>query len=104
MNIHGSRLRALFKRLPGTNALVPLIASRRATEQFKQEFKTFRRLTNAAPEKRFELRWKDRYPYLNDRKSTTAFDRHYVYHTAWEVWTRVTRVLLILAKGEDRMF
>jgi SAM-dependent methyltransferase len=83
MNIHGSRLRALFKRLPGTNALLPLIASRRATKQFKQEFETFGRLTDATPEKHFNLRWEDRFPCLKDRKSTTGFDRHYVYHTSW---------------------
>jgi len=83
MNVHGPRLKALFKRLPGTNALAPLIASRRAMEQFKQEFEKFGKLIDAAPEKRFDLRWEDRYPCLNDRKSTTNFDRHYVYHTAW---------------------
>lgn len=33
--------------------------------------------------KRFSLRWKDRYPQLYDRTGTTGFDRHYVYHTAW---------------------
>lgn len=32
---------------------------------------------------RFELNWKDRYPCLNDNTKVTAFDRHYVYHTAW---------------------
>ena len=29
------------------------------------------------------MQWKDRYPCLKDRTSTTGFDRHYVYHTAW---------------------
>lgn len=29
------------------------------------------------------LLWNDRYPSLNDRTTTTSFDTHYVYHTAW---------------------
>lgn len=33
--------------------------------------------------KRFEMRWKDRYPRLGDKTKQTLFDRHYVYHTAW---------------------
>ncbi len=28
-------------------------------------------------------RWKDRHPCLFDSTTTTGFDRHYVYHTAW---------------------
>lgn len=32
---------------------------------------------------RFEVRWVDRYPCLDDKTATTSFDRHYVYHTAW---------------------
>ena len=78
MNVHGPRLKALFKRLPGTNALAPLIASRRAMEQFKQEFEKFGKLIDAAPEKRFDLRWEDRYPCLNDRKSTTNFETTFI--------------------------
>lgn len=29
------------------------------------------------------LNWKDRYVCINDKTSTTSFDTHYVYHTAW---------------------
>lgn len=29
------------------------------------------------------LAWKDRYVCIDDKTSTTAFDTHYVYHTAW---------------------
>lgn len=32
---------------------------------------------------RFSLKYKDRYPCLNDVTSNTSFDRHYVYHPAW---------------------
>ncbi len=34
-------------------------------------------------EKRFPLRWSDRFPCLKDRTAGTDFDRHYIYHTAW---------------------
>ena len=29
------------------------------------------------------MRWRDRYPCLNDKTPSTVFDRHYVYHVAW---------------------
>jgi SAM-dependent methyltransferase len=29
------------------------------------------------------LRWRDRYPMLEDRTGTTHFDAHYTYHPAW---------------------
>jgi SAM-dependent methyltransferase len=37
----------------------------------------------SAPNQRFRLVWKDRWLLLRDATSTTAFDRHYVFHTAW---------------------
>lgn len=32
---------------------------------------------------RFSVKFKDRYPCLNDSTSNTSFDEHYLYHTAW---------------------
>lgn len=32
---------------------------------------------------RFAVRWSDRWMHLRDATSTTGFDRHYVFHTAW---------------------
>lgn len=32
---------------------------------------------------RFTIRWRDRWFCLTDATSTTGFDRHYVFHTAW---------------------
>jgi SAM-dependent methyltransferase len=32
---------------------------------------------------RFLLRWRDRFPCLDDASVVTPFDAHYVYHTAW---------------------
>ena len=34
-------------------------------------------------EKRFTVKWSDRYPCLDDKTKTTGFDRHYLYHPAW---------------------
>lgn len=32
---------------------------------------------------RFAMNWEERYPCLNDATSTTGFDAHYLFHTAW---------------------
>ena len=32
---------------------------------------------------RFPIKWKNRYPCLDDMTKTTGFDRHYIYHPAW---------------------
>jgi SAM-dependent methyltransferase len=50
--------------------------------RFKTEFREFRDLAQGARQ-RFPLDWNDRYPCLNDRTGQTAFDPHYIYHTAW---------------------
>ncbi|PYS06786.1 MAG: hypothetical protein DMG12_02640 [Acidobacteria bacterium] len=50
--------------------------------RFKDEFHTFRKLSEAAG-RSLSVLWEDRYPQLEDRTSTTEFDAHYVYHTAW---------------------
>src|SRR6478609_7735104 len=34
-------------------------------------------------DKRFALRYRDIYPCLNDKLTTTPFDPHYTYHPAW---------------------
>jgi hypothetical protein len=57
--------------------------SQAAESAFREEFLRFEKLFSAASPKRFELRWEDRYPCLEDKTSTTDFDRHYVYHTGW---------------------
>jgi SAM-dependent methyltransferase len=48
---------------------------------FRRQFADFERL--AGDGARLPLRWEDRLPCLDDRTATTAFDAHYVYHTAW---------------------
>ena len=45
--------------------------------------KDFRAFKKASDSSRFKVTWKDCYPCLNDKTSTTLFDRHYLFHTAW---------------------
>lgn len=40
-------------------------------------------VSGAHPSGRPPIRFEDRYPCLDDRTTSTVFDRHYVYHTAW---------------------
>ncbi|MCJ7729671.1 MAG: DUF268 domain-containing protein [Sedimentisphaerales bacterium] len=47
---------------------------------FIKEFLSFRKAGGAG---RFEIGWKGLYPCLSDKTAATAFDRHYVFHTAW---------------------
>lgn len=51
------------------------------TYKFKKSYRDFRKSIKGGT--RFELKWKDRYPCLNDNTSYTGFDRHYIYHPAW---------------------
>ncbi len=47
--------------------------------QYQKEFKIFK----ATHGDRFIVEEKDQYLCLNDKGSTTSFDKHYTYHTAW---------------------
>lgn len=57
------------------------MARRARRAEFRREFERFAALAGA--DDRFSVRWQDRHPCLDERTATTAFDRHYVYHTAW---------------------
>jgi hypothetical protein len=50
--------------------------------RFVGDFKRFQKLTQKTAS-RFELKWKGRFPCLEDQTEVTRFDRHYIYHTAW---------------------
>ncbi len=50
--------------------------------QFWGEFRQFSTLS-AIGSKRFDIRWAERFPCLDDATTTTPFDHHYFYHTAW---------------------
>lgn len=60
---------------------------RSTTEQFLKLLfiRDFFRFKHAIidTKRRFSLLWQDRYPCLNDKTSSTNFDRHYIYHPAW---------------------
>ena len=49
---------------------------------FHKEFKQFHDLSKTT-KKRFNLKWEDRYPCLQNRTSISGFDTHYIYHIAW---------------------
>ncbi len=49
--------------------------------EFVQEYLRFSQLQQVAP--RFSMSWKERYPCINDKTSTTGFDSHYIYYPAW---------------------
>jgi SAM-dependent methyltransferase len=51
---------------------------------FADEFSAFKQMHETSPSlHRFQLEWNDRIPILDEKTSTTTFDRHYIYHTAW---------------------
>src|SRR2546423_10328582 len=60
----------------------PTVRPSRASDPFRAEFDRFRTLT-AASARRLPISWDERRPCLEDRTEHCAFDRHYIYHTAW---------------------
>jgi SAM-dependent methyltransferase len=72
-----------MKGSPARLALARIGTIRRAylAAKFRRLFREFTRL--ASTSERFELRWADRMPRLDDATETTPFDRHYVYHVGW---------------------
>jgi SAM-dependent methyltransferase len=76
-----ARAKGLLQRLPFFRSTGD--AGESVTQRnFQQDFDTFKSLS-APGESRFTLRWEDRYPCLDDKTTTTGFDRHYIYHCAW---------------------
>ncbi len=47
---------------------------------FIKDYHYFKSLQKTA---RFIMRWRDRYPCLDEGSGTADFDKHYIYHTAW---------------------
>ena len=80
MSVRATIVRAA-RALPGARQALRGLHYVRAYPAFRRDFERYQRLAGAAP--RFPVRWKDRYPFLNDRTTSTSFDRHYVYHPAW---------------------
>ena len=68
--------------LPIIETLRRTLVDSRRVRQFARDFRQFSDAARAAGS-RFEMKWEDRHPCLHDRTTTTTFDRHYVFHTAW---------------------
>lgn len=67
----------------GTERIVGILQRKwREQSAFKAQFQQFKTLARRSTT-RFPLKESDLYPCLTDATSTTAFDRHYVYHPAW---------------------
>lgn len=75
-------LKSIVQNIPGVPWIYRAIVWCSRRRAFAYEFTAFKLASESRP-KRFALRWRDRQAYLEDRTSTTGFDRHYVYHTAW---------------------
>lgn len=45
--------------------------------------KSFNKNRQVLEDNRFDMTWEKRYPCLDDATSTTGFDAHYLFHTAW---------------------
>ncbi|MDD5285623.1 MAG: DUF268 domain-containing protein [Desulfuromonadaceae bacterium] len=75
-------MKELFKSNPLLRSMYRFTKRIYRTVLFVFEYLQFKRLI-AAGENRFRLKWKERYPCLDDNTSTSGFDRHYVYHPAW---------------------
>lgn len=50
--------------------------------RFVLDFLAFRRMS-AIQRRELPIRWRERYPMLEDRTGETPFDAHYTYHPAW---------------------
>lgn len=50
--------------------------------KFSNDFNTFSKLSTSTT-RRFDVKWENRYPIMNEATEGHSFDRHYVYHTAW---------------------
>lgn len=77
--------RSFVQTLKGSPFAIRLDGSRKKVAAylgFRQDFKAFRALSRPRKQ-RFSLAWEHCYPCLEDKTSTTGFDRHYVYHPAW---------------------
>ena len=71
-----------------------IVAKRNWMQHKQQQMKTFEEEFILFKEKssdRFEVKWENAKPNMDDRTATTGFDAHYVYHPAWAA--RIVRKL-----------
>lgn len=81
MTINAS-VKRLARRVPFARDLRRELQRTIARLGYWHDFRTFSQL-QASTVPRFSLRWRDRYPCLDDKTAQTDFDHHYLYHTAW---------------------
>lgn len=62
--------------------LVKKLKSWRVIADYIKDFLVFHKMSQKA-NRQIPLLWRDRYPCLGEKTSTTSFDRHYIYHPAW---------------------
>ncbi|MBI1176056.1 DUF268 domain-containing protein [bacterium] len=72
----------LVRQIPYLKFFYRLSVNMSRRVSFLLDYSRFKKLSNLC-EERFQLRWSERLVFLNDRTTTTGFDRHYVYHPAW---------------------
>lgn len=63
-----------------------IVAKRNWMQRKQQQMKAFEmafKLFTEHRSDRFEVKWENAKPYLDDSTSTTGFDAHYIYHPAW---------------------
>ncbi len=59
--------------------LVKIIFTLKSHLNYQKEYRIFKKTHG----ERFLVEDKDKYPCLKDKNTTTSFDKHYIYHTAW---------------------
>jgi len=52
---------------------------------FVRDFYRLRRQLTSSNRPGFQMKWRDRYPILNERTEEMPFDSHYIYFTAWAI-------------------
>lgn len=85
------KLRPLLRTLPGAHARREWLYRRQlasehqqSMSQFQQEFAAFSEMSRSTrTAQRFDIKWEDRLPFMDDKTAFTEFDRHYIYHPAW---------------------
>jgi len=70
-------------KLIGIGGLRSLLLTILRYPSFFLDLRRFIALSKKSKEQRFSLEMTDLYPCVNDKTTSTGFDRHYVFHTAW---------------------
>lgn len=76
-------IKSFIKKIPFSEKTYRFLKRITGENQFKRDFRKFRSAVTKTGDKRFSLRWTDRYPCLEEKTPEVQFDQHYVYHTAW---------------------